>query len=287
MKMSWAVIVASVAVTAAAGRTNMDNIRRLQAWDSLAGPFDMRAWEPCAGAGRFDGHVTAAAARYDCATVAGPAPPRHEVEALWAGIVEYRHGRRDTALATWRASGVDRYFVHAALLDAVIPIETTRLFAVLAQEVRPDADTMFLAGRRLRDFDLPLAESALRRAVALDQSRAAAHEELALVLARRANHREAAAEYAAAAALDPTRIDAWRGRGESLFYTGDVAGALESFERAAARAGEPAGDLFWIGRCHLALGDEPAARRAFNRSRALAPALGPRIDAELQQKHSS
>ena len=78
------------------------------------------------------------------------------------------------------------------------------------------------------------AESAFRRAIALDRHLAQAHANLGHTLRATGRHDEAVASYRSALALAPTLVSAWAGLGQAQLATGNCDDAVASFEKALA-----------------------------------------------------
>jgi tetratricopeptide (TPR) repeat protein len=131
-----------------------------------------------------------------------------------------------------------------------------------------------LKGKR----DWPGAAAALRRAVALRPDLAAPHYTLGQVLRMNGDENGARTELAEAERLrihaqveqEATMLTA---TGTRKLDNGDLAGALELFQRATVRDDAYAPAYYQMGRALQSLGQHDAARRAFTRAAALNPSL--------------
>jgi protein O-GlcNAc transferase len=127
------------------------------------------------------------------------------------------------------------------------------------------------------------AASALRRAIALTPSQPAPHYALAQVLRAGGDERGASTELAAADRLRhrhqaEQEATMWTSAGTHKLDGGDLAGALELFQRATVASADYAPAHYQMGRTLQALGRADAARQAFARAAALNPSLAaPRI----------
>jgi tetratricopeptide (TPR) repeat protein len=92
------------------------------------------------------------------------------------------------------------------------------------------------------EWDWPASEAALRRAITLDPSHAAAHRYLAHVLSQSGRHDEAAAAMRRARSLDPLYAMSHATSSQIAFQARDYAAALEHARQAIVIDPE-----FWIG----------------------------------------
>jgi tetratricopeptide (TPR) repeat protein len=122
------------------------------------------------------------------------------------------------------------------------------------------------------------ATAALRRAIALRPDLAAAHYTLGQVLLMKGDESAARSELAEAERLRAhAKVDQeatmWTAAGTQKLDRGDLAGALELFERAIALNDTYAPAHYQLGRTLQRLGQDDASRRAFARAAALNPSL--------------
>ena len=94
-------------------------------------------------------------------------------------------------------------------------------------------DTLHLLGLvRLRQGDLTVAEALLRRSIAADASKPAAHANLGIVLTAVGRHQEAIANYQTAAELDSNVVEVWNNLAASLRSEGRLNEAHDAIVRA-------------------------------------------------------
>lgn len=122
--------------------------------------------------------------------------------------------------------------------------------------------------------DLYRAVAALREAVAKDPTFAMAHYNLGLVQLSRKAYDEALEPLATAARLKPDDPLIRARHGEALVELGKHAEAVPELEAAIARTPELFRAHRLLGEAKLALGDHPAAARAWTRACELAPDRG-------------
>ncbi|WP_405232537.1 tetratricopeptide repeat protein [Lentisalinibacter salinarum] len=147
---------------------------------------------------------------------------------------------------------------------AVIPAAREAL--AMAESHGPDIAEVQQAKATLHffiDWDWPAAESAGRRAVALDPNSALAHMLLGLVLSEQGRHTEARDLLRRARELDPLFPLMYANSAVVALQAGDPDGAVEFARQAVAMNPE-----FWVGHLHLgsalrALGDRESALRAY------------------------
>ena len=128
--------------------------------------------------------------------------------------------------------------------------------------------------------DGPGAAAALRRAIALRPDLPAAHYTLGQVLRMNGEESAARTELAEAERLRThaqleQEATMWTAAGTRKLDSGDLAGALELFERATALNDTYAPAHYQLGRTLQRLGQHEASRRAFARAAALNPSLVP------------
>lgn len=111
----------------------------------------------------------------------------------------------------------------------------------------------------------------LRRAVALDQGDAGAHNDFGNALQAAGRLDAAAAAYRRAVALAPALAEAHLNLGHALRGTGDLDGAAVSYAEAARLRPGHAGAVLHGGLVHHARGEPEPAARAFRRAIALDP----------------
>jgi tetratricopeptide (TPR) repeat protein len=126
--------------------------------------------------------------------------------------------------------------------------------------------------------DWPGAAAALRRAIALRPDLAAAHYTLGQVLLMKGDESAARPELAEAERLrSHAKVDQeatmWTAAGTQKLDRGDLAGALELFQRAVTLNDRYAPAHYQMGRTLQRLGQLEASRRAFARAAALNPSL--------------
>jgi len=126
--------------------------------------------------------------------------------------------------------------------------------------------------------DWPGAAAALRRAIALRPDLPAAHYTLGQILQMNGDESAARTELAEAERLRThARLEQeatmWTAAGTQKLDSGDLAGALELFERATALNDTYAPAHYQKGRTLQRLGQHEASRRAFARAAALNPSL--------------
>jgi tetratricopeptide (TPR) repeat protein len=122
------------------------------------------------------------------------------------------------------------------------------------------------------------AATALRRAIALAPDQPASHYTLAQVLRAGGDERGARRELDEAERLrtraqSEQEATVWTSAGIQKLDAGDLAGALDLFQRATAASDRYAPAFYQMGRALQGLGQHEAARRAFSRASALNPSL--------------
>lgn len=232
------------------------NLRNLQTLDALAHAerADHHAvWSPCRGEmARVPADASLpllVAARGDCGAGVGARAPRDEVDAFWMGVAEARQGRREAALAIWKAHGVARYFLGAAVGKTPPEREAGILFLGYLIDLHPDDwRVLYLSGQQLRELAPDRAPAPLLRAAALNPDEPKVHAELGLVAARLSRFAESAQHYRRAHVLAPDNAAFLQGLGEAEYYAGRLQASLEAFQaKAALVPGDPSA-LFWIAR---------------------------------------
>lgn len=121
------------------------------------------------------------------------------------------------------------------------------------------------------DWDWPAAETAFRKAVAVDPSYSQAHRALALVLVAMGRHEEARAEMLQARELDPYYPMQLAVSAYERLLARDYPSALKFAQQATT-----VGPSFWIGHFHVAavyeqLGNSELALKALDKAEALTP----------------
>lgn len=242
------------------------NMRNLEAIDALAhgNRADHRdVWAACGSAAPAApagaSLPLAVAGRRDCMTEIGAVEPRDEVDAFWIGVAESRRGRRASALAAWRAHGVSRYFLGAAVGKTPPEREVGLLFIGYLLELHSDDwEVLYRGGQQLRELAPDRASAPLLRAAALRPGNANIQAELGLVAARLSRFEDAAAHYRRARELEPSDPSILQGLGEAEYYAGRLPASLEAFLMKASLVPEDAAAQFWIARIR-AESDQAAA----------------------------
>ncbi len=157
----------------------------------------------------------------------------------------------------------------AATRDAIAP--------ALKNASARDSDPAVVGalGRVLQAWEqYAAADQAYQRAEALAPRAAEWHYLDGVVLRRLARHADAAVEFAAAAAADPSYLPARVARAEALLEAGDLDAAAAAFDAlAAAPLARPQAE-FGLGRIEAARGRHPAAIAHFEKAIALFPEWG-------------
>ena len=121
------------------------------------------------------------------------------------------------------------------------------------------------------DWDWPAAETAFRKAIAVDPSYSQAHRNLALVLVAMRRHEEAREEMCQARELDPYYPMQLAVSAYERLMARDYPAALEFAQQATT-----VGPSFWIGHFHVAvvnerLGNSELALKALDKTETLTP----------------
>jgi tetratricopeptide (TPR) repeat protein len=145
-------------------------------------------------------------------------------------------------------AGIAGVLVASPINSDVPPLEVAsraREAAARAVAADPDlAEPQVVLGqvKFFLEWDWPASEAALRRAITLDPSHAAAHRYLAHVLSQSGRHDEAAAAMRRARSLDPLYAMSHATSSQIAFQARDYAAALEHARQAIVIDPE-----FWIG----------------------------------------
>lgn len=223
----------------------------------------MAALEAAEGA-REAGDVEGALAIYDTLLARHP----HHVEGLFGrGAMLRALGRPREAVVALLAALAGRSDFRAARLELALTLhqlgrsdEARAIYAVLVREPDSPAEAWHgMAMMLLAEGREPVAEAALRRAIALAPDRLEARQQLADMLARRMDLMAAVDQYHDILALAPQSAAAHAGLGQALVSLGRLEEAEDQLERALALDADNA--LAHLGRARLNLleGNLPAA----------------------------
>jgi tetratricopeptide (TPR) repeat protein len=213
--------------------------------------------------------------------------PRHTLARYNLALVLKRTDRLEEALDELdRALAIEprpeAYYTRGVIYWHVGDLDraTTALGDAVAAEPR-FAEAYETLGSVLKaKRDWPGAAAALRRAIALRPDLPAAHYTLGQVLRMNGEERAARTEFAEAERLRTheqleQEATMWTAAGTRKLDSGDLAGALELFERATALNDTYAPAHYQMARTLQRLGQHEASRRAFARAAALNPSLVP------------
>jgi tetratricopeptide (TPR) repeat protein len=110
------------------------------------------------------------------------------------------------------------------------------------------------------------AERTLRDTIRSGEAQARELRELAWLLDRRGEHREAERKARAAVAADDTSAEGWEILGRTLLQQEDFAAARDAIEAALARDPTSVAALMMLARCYERLGDDELARELYTRA---------------------
>jgi tetratricopeptide (TPR) repeat protein len=213
--------------------------------------------------------------------------PRHTLARYNLALVLKRTDRLQEALDELdRALGIEprpeAYYTRGVIYWHLGDLDraTTALGDAVATEPRfvQAYETLGSVLKAKRDW--PGAAAALRRAIVLRPDLPAAHYTLGQVLRMNGEESAARTELAEAERLRTSaqleqEATMWTAAGTRKLDSGDLAGALELFERATAVNDTYAPAHYQLGRTLQRLGQHEASRRAFARAAALNPSLVP------------
>ena len=177
---------------------------------------------------------------------------------------------RDPAYATaWAGLADAYYYLSSIYLPAAEAMPRARAAALHALEIDPDlaaAHATLAMVRAQYDFEWTAADSAFRRAIALNPSLARGHAYYAFVLWELGRFDESEAEWRKAIELDPFSLYYLTGLGSPFIYSGRYAEATAVFLAAIARDSTYAAPRYQLALAYSEMGrhDEAItqARRA-------------------------
>jgi tetratricopeptide (TPR) repeat protein len=157
-------------------------------------------------------------------------------------------------------------------------LEEAQVLARRALGEEPDAaEALHILGVvDLRREQPQAAETALRRAIALDASVAVFHNDLGNALQDRGRLKEAIAAYRRALRLHPALADAWNDLGTARFANGEFEAAIECYRSAIRLRPDHTAAYANLGAVYRKLGLLAQARRALQRELALRLGQGAR-----------
>jgi len=152
----------------------------------------------------------------------------------------------------------------------------------------PSADLEWLADRfEERGLKKEARELRVRQFEIRELTHAGLANEIGLIRARQGRMDEAAAQFAEAARLEPTWFDAQRNLGSALHELGRLEGAVAAYEVALRYRPRDQGTIHNLALAYVLLERDNKVRDLLELLRALAPAAGAELAAQIQRVEAS
>lgn len=159
----------------------------------------------------------------------------------------------------------------AGLLD-----EARQLLVLILERLPQHSDSLFLLGSiAYHSSDLPLSESLLRQAIAIDSHKAPFWVLLGNIFQRQGRFAESLQCYETASTLDPQSVDVYYNAGNSLNRQGDHALAIRCFEKALELVPNHLEALNNLGIQYRHAGRHEEALLLLQRAEKISPNAGP------------